>query len=100
MNLGSLHEWATMMAVHGHVQAKQVIDFIEEHVRLMRACDENENEIEQILAQAIGGFPWYKDDQENFPGTTEADGVCVGEHVAATLASLAASEITRLRRGE
>jgi polyhydroxyalkanoate synthesis regulator phasin len=53
-------------------------------------------EVEQILGRALG-YPLYADDQKNFPGTTEADGVCVGEHVPASLADEAAGEIARLR---
>jgi|SRR5690606_2675517 len=55
------------------------------------------NEIEQILGQAIGGYPWYKDDQTNFPGATEKDGVCVGDHTPTTLAMEAAALIKSLR---
>lgn len=32
------------------------------------------HEIEQILGKALD-YPWFKDDQENFPGSTKADGV-------------------------
>jgi hypothetical protein len=32
------------------------------------------HEIEQILGKALD-YPWFKDDQENFPGSTESDGV-------------------------
>lgn len=42
------------------------------------------HECEQIAGKALG-YPWYKDDQKNFPGATEADGVCVGEHVGDTI---------------
>ena len=49
----------------------------------------------QILGKALG-YPWYKDDQEVFPGATEADGVCVGEHVADSLALEAARIIRQL----
>lgn len=52
---------------------------------------ENE-EICQILGKALG-YPWYKDDKKNFPGATEANGVCVGDHVAVTLAMEAAHKI-------
>jgi hypothetical protein len=55
----------------------------------------DEQEIEQILGKALG-YPWYKDDQKNFPGTTEADGVCIGDHVAVTIAMEAADRITKL----
>jgi hypothetical protein len=55
-------------------------------------------EIEQILGKALG-FPWFKDDQKNFPNTTEADGVCVGEHTAWTLAKIAADKIKSYEEG-
>lgn len=51
------------------------------------------HEVEQTLAQAIGGFPWYKDDQKNFPGATEADGVCIGELVTEDIVDHAAKLI-------
>lgn len=51
--------------------------------------------IEQILGKALG-YPWYKDDQKNFPGATDDDGVCVGEHTAASLADEAAERIRTL----
>lgn len=51
-------------------------------------CDE----VEQILGKALG-YPWYKDDQKNFPNSTEADGVCVGEHVPSSIAMEAANRI-------
>lgn len=50
------------------------------------------DQIEQILGKALG-YPWYKGDQKNFPGATEADGVCVGEHVPLTIADEAANKI-------
>lgn len=47
----------------------------------------------QSLAQALGGFPWYKDDQKNFPGATEEDGVCTGELVLEDLVDMAISAL-------
>lgn len=41
-------------------------------------------EVEQIAGKALS-YPWYYEDQENFPGQTEKDGVCVGDHVAGTI---------------
>ena len=55
-----------------------------------------DHEIEQVLGKALG-YPWFKDDQKNFPGTTEVDGVCVGEHVAASIAIEAAEKIISLK---
>jgi hypothetical protein len=43
----------------------------------LRAC-------EQIAGQALG-YPWFKDDQVNFPGSTEEAGVCIGDHVGDTI---------------
>lgn len=52
-------------------------------------------EICQTLGLALG-YPRYCDDQINFPGSTEAHGVCVGDQVAETLALQAAERITAL----
>lgn len=64
--------------------------------RLRASCIEQNEAVCQTLGKALG-FPWYENDQANFPGATEADGVCVGEHVPESLAALAAREIDRLR---
>ena len=53
-------------------------------------------EIEQILGKALG-YPWFKDDKKNFPEATEEHGVCVGDHVAITLAMEAAEKIKQLK---
>jgi hypothetical protein len=52
-------------------------------------------DIEQSLGKALG-YPWYKDDPKNFPDATEESGVCVGEHVPASIAAEAARRITEL----
>jgi uncharacterized protein YdcH (DUF465 family) len=65
--------------------------------RLRKACSQVNDEVCQTLGKALG-YPFYKDDQKNFPGATEANGVCVGEHVAESLAAEAADEIARLRQ--
>lgn len=59
-------------------EARERIAFLE------RAIAQQNQEIEQICGKALG-YPWFKDDQKNFPGATEADGVCAGEHVAETI---------------
>jgi uncharacterized coiled-coil DUF342 family protein len=64
--------------------------------RLRRSFSECDNRIQQELGKAIG-YPWYKDSQEHFPGATESNGVCVGDHVGETLAIEAASKIRELR---
>jgi hypothetical protein len=55
----------------------------------------NEEDICQVLGSALG-YPRYADDPAAFPGATEADGVCVGERVAASLAMEAADRIRAL----
>ena len=64
--------------------------------RLRDACTKMNTEVCQRLGKALG-YPWFKDDQENFPGATEENGVCTGEHVAESIAAEAAAEIERLR---
>jgi len=64
--------------------------------RLKDAWSREEDDIQQTLGKALG-YPWFKDDQKNFPGSTEEHGVCVGEHVAATLADEAANKIRTLK---
>ena len=53
-------------------------------------------EIEQILGKTLG-YPWFKDDQCNFPNATEADGVAIGDHTAWSLAHQAADRIKELQ---
>lgn len=64
--------------------------------RLRTACSKLNDGVSQTLGKVLD-YPWFKDDQKNFPGATEANGVCVGEHVAETIAMEAAREIERLR---
>jgi hypothetical protein len=64
-------------------------------VKLREIVIAKDREISQILGKALG-YPWFKDDQKNFPGATDEDGVCVGEHVAETLAMEAANRIQNL----
>lgn len=63
--------------------------------RLREACMKQNEVICQTLGKALG-YPWFKDDPENFPDATEAHGVCVGDHVAETLAAEAAERLAAL----
>ncbi len=65
---------------------------VRKHERLRDACSAENDEICQILGKALG-YPWFADDQFNFPGATKEDGVCVGDNVAASLAVQAANQI-------
>jgi len=69
---------------------------LEEKQRMHRVYRDQEREIEQLLGKALG-YPWYKDDQKNFPGATEEDGVCIGEHVTVTIVMEAAEKLTKLQ---
>lgn len=67
-----------------------------ERDRMRKAAVDQNHQIEQTLGAALG-YPRYCDDPTNFPGATEADGVCVGDHVAETLAKEAAQDIEKYR---
>lgn len=74
----------TQVIVHGDAQR---IAELEERLRVVIDGFRRElNDIEQTCGKALG-YPRYCDDQANFPGATEADGVCVGDHVAASIAA-------------
>ena len=64
--------------------------------RLRDAFTARDTGIQQTLGKALG-YPWFKDDQKNFPGSTQEHGVCFGDHVAESLADEAAETIGRLR---
>ena len=64
--------------------------------RLRAALTKQNDEICQTLGKALG-YPWFKDDQVVFPGATEENGVCVGDHVAESIAEEAARTIRETR---
>ena len=76
----------------GHCEAVKYQKRIDE---LKNSITKNEDSICQTLGKALG-YPWYKDDLKNFPDATDADGVCVGDHVAASIAMTAANKIDEL----
>jgi len=63
-----------------------------EVTRLRTAVSKSNDDIGQTLGRALG-YPKFCDDQQNFPGATEANGVCVGDHVAESIAVEAARRI-------
>ena len=65
-----------------------------ELARLRERSAASNDDICQTLGKALG-YPWFKDDQKNFPGATEENGVCVGDHIAESIASEAAAELAR-----
>jgi len=64
--------------------------------RLRKGAEHQDAEVCQILGRVLD-YPWYKDDPKNFPNSTEEHGVCVGDHVAESIAMEAASTINSLR---
>lgn len=68
---------------------------IKDYAAIIDRCRKESKEIEQILGKALG-YPYYMEDSKNFPNATEADGVCVGDHTAWSLAMCAADKIKEL----
>lgn len=62
---------------------------------LRAACSKLNADVCQTLGAALG-YPRFCDDQKNFPGAGPEHGVCVGDHVAESLAEEAATQIKRL----
>lgn len=90
----STNEWGD--PVHHAIideAAAALRDLTEWRDRMKVAASRSNEEVCQSLGKALG-YPWFKDDQANFPGSTEANGVCVGEHVAESIANEAARKIT------
>lgn len=69
----------------------------ERYERLLNAYFKTSDEVSQTLGKVLN-YPWYMDDQKNFPGATFKDGVCVGEHVPESIAMEAATRITVLTK--
>lgn len=73
----------------------EVVHANTERVRTQEAYQKTDSEVVQTLGKALH-YPWFKDDQKNFPGATEEDGVDVGDHVSESLAAEAAKRIAEL----
>jgi hypothetical protein len=88
-------------AANAIIRQQQLLD--EENLRLQERIKRLEHgiakqnlEIEQTCGKVLD-YPWFRDDQKNFPGATEKDGVCVGEHVAETIAAELARKYTEAK---
>lgn len=74
----SIQSQKNIRAIDRMNEAAQVLSVqLPGYQKHLRAC-------EQIAGKALG-YPWFKDDQKHFPGATEEDGVCIGEHVGDTI---------------
>jgi hypothetical protein len=78
------------------IQCAKIRDLQERIKRLEHGIAKQNLEIEQTCGKVLD-YPWFKDDQKNFPGATEKDGVCVGEHVAETIAAELARKYTEAK---
>lgn len=88
-------EWVNSFHDQCHLNLEEADSEIERHelTRIREAVAKSNDETCQALAQALGHYPWYKDDQKNFPGADESNGVCYGDHVPETLSAEAAGKI-------
>ena len=89
-------------------RTKTTVLFLTEYLAVLKLADEHKAQADRIagyaeechaVEQALGKalrYPWFEDDKANFPDATEADGVCVGEHVPGTIAEEAAARIAAL----
>lgn len=79
---------------------RKQIDALQQRVAQLEAWKQGATrefrDIEQVAGKALG-YVWFKDDQKNFPGATDADGVCIGEHVPGTIVAELASQFTTLQ---
>lgn len=91
--LGAIALWSVGYAVY--YRDDYVAKLKSELAALRLACARENEETCQVLGAALG-YPRFCDDQASFPRATESDGVCVGEHVAVTLATEAAGRIGTL----
>lgn len=78
-------------------------DFAQDEIeRLRTACSKQNSEIEQTLGRALGYPQMYEADgmivAPDYPGAKPIDQVCVGEHVAETLAEEAAKRLEEYRQ--
>jgi hypothetical protein len=79
------------------IQCAKIRELQDRIKRLEHGIAKQNLEIEQTCGRVLD-YPWFKDDQKNFPGATEKDGVCVGEHVAETIAAELARKYTEAKQ--
>jgi hypothetical protein len=77
-------EYAVVLHIHASSDLAYLIERVERAERERDGWAKHANACAQIAGKALG-YPWYKDDQKNFPGATEAEGVCIGDHVPDTI---------------
>lgn len=96
ITMGKLVAWEAQAQTDRRELLSLVRDLQAERDRITCDVRMTDRDICNVLGKALG-YPLFFEDQKNFPGTTEADGVCVGEHVPLTLADEAAERIRGLQ---
>jgi hypothetical protein len=100
LNRGNAAAERILCELTGCESGRDIPDWIvdaKERIKLLEYGIARQNlEIEQTCGKVLG-YPWFKDDPKNFPGATEKDGVCVGEHVAETIAAELAQKYTEAK---
>jgi hypothetical protein len=100
LNRGNAAAERILCELTGCESGRDIPDWIvdaKERIKLLEYGIAKQNlEIEQTCGKVLG-YPWFKDDPKNFPGATEKDGVCVGEHVAETIAAELAQKYTEAK---
>jgi hypothetical protein len=88
------HEMDALSVLRSRIEALEKAD---RDLRL--AFAKHNQEVCQELGKALK-FPWFKDDQKNFPGATEEHGVIIGDDVPETMAVYAARRIEALEKAQ
>ena len=100
LNRGNANAERILCELTGCESGRDIPDWIvdaKERIKLLEhGIAKQHLEIEQTCGKVLD-YPWFKDDQKNFPGATEKDGVCVGEHVAETIAAELARKYTEAK---
>ena len=76
--------WAATHKAELDKARDELVSLTKQRDHYKKACAALNAEISQTAGKALG-YPWFKDDPENFPNADESWGVCIGEHVAETL---------------
>jgi hypothetical protein len=101
LNRGNANAERILCEAAGVGSGRDVLEWIvsaKERIKLLEHGIAKQNlEIEQTCGRVLD-YPWFKDDEKNFPGATEKDGVCVGEHVAETIAAELALKYTEAKQ--
>ena len=79
-----------------HRQRASISDLVDSNDHLKAAITKTNDSVCQTLGKVLG-YPWYKDDLKTFPYATGDKGVCVGDHVAESIAMEAAKELDELK---